>query len=87
MRCPHCHVEILRKKALVIEHNGEKISLRELSRMSGIAYSTLQNRYDRGWRGEELLGEVDKRKSSTKVKPQRSETSDLMRHFLSGSAS
>lgn len=89
MRCPHCHRDILKKKALVVEHNGETISLRELSRVSGIAYSTLQGRYDRGYRGERLLGPVDVRRSGNKAKPKpqpppRSDISGLMRQFLSG---
>lgn len=84
MRCPHCNRDILKKKALVVEHNGETISLRELARVSGIAYSTLQGRYDRGYRGEKLLGPIDVRRSSAKSKRPRSEVSGLMRQFLSG---
>jgi hypothetical protein len=91
MRCPHCNREIFKKKALIVEHNGEMISLRELSRVCGIAYSTLQGRYDRGYRGKKLLGPVDVRRSSNRAKkkeqtqpPPRSEVSGLMRQFMSG---
>lgn len=89
MRCPHCNRDILKKKALVVEHNGETISLRELARLSGIAYSTLQGRYDRGDRGKKLLGPIDERRSSSRAKPKeqtqpspRSEVSGLMRQFM-----
>lgn len=74
----------------MVEHNGETISLRELARMSGIAYSTLQGRYDRGDRGAKLLGPIDMRRSGNRSKPKehtpplRSEVSGLMRQFMSG---
>ena len=74
-----------------MEHNGETISLRELARLSGIAYSTLQGRYDRGDRGAKLLGPIDLRRSGNRAKPKeqtqpspRSGVSGLMRQFMSG---
>jgi len=90
VRCPHCHQEIFREKSHVIRHDGETISLRELSRRSGIAYSTLQNRYDKGLRGVKLVGPIDMRRSTTKSKSKtkqerpRSEISGLVRQFLLG---
>lgn len=89
MKCPHCHCEILKQKTLVVEYKGEKISLRELSRLSGFAYSTLQNRYDKGLRGEQLVAAIDMRrtrKTWKRNKPEqpRSEISGLMRQFMSG---
>lgn len=86
MRCPHCHRDIIKRKALVVEHHGEAVSLRELSRMTGIAYSTLQGRYDRGHRGEQLLGAVDFRRSRNRPKLSRGRnvSSLMMNKFLLG---
>lgn len=92
MKCPHCHLEILRQTSIVIEYKGEKISLRELSRRCGIAYSTLRDRYENGHRGEQLTGAIDMRRTSKKVKRERqqlppiSEVSGLLNQFMSGGA-
>lgn len=40
-----------------VEYKGEKHSIYEWSRISGISYQTLCTRYDRGDRGEELFRE------------------------------
>lgn len=86
MKCPHCQHEIFRQTSIVIEHNGEKISLRELSRRTGMAYTTLQNRYGRGLRGEKLLGAIDMRRTRNKPKAPRSDISKLINQFISGVA-
>lgn len=88
MRVSH---KVFRQK-VVIEHNGERISLKGLSRLSGIAYSTLQGRYEKGLRGEQLLGPRDplripkrgKRVLIEEPEPPRSEISGLLRQFLVG---
>ena len=41
-----------------IEYNGEEMTLAEAAEKSGIAYPTLQGRYRRGKRGDELLKTV-----------------------------
>lgn len=63
MKCPACNHHFHYRQSIVIEHQGEPLSLRELSSISGIAYSTLQNRYRRGDRGDELLRPVDSKYS------------------------
>lgn len=86
MKCPHCSKTILKSDAIPIEHNGDTISLRDLSRATGIAYTTLQNRYDRGLRGEELLEPKGPRSTSSPPKDPPSDVSTMMRRFLLGGA-
>lgn len=86
MRCPHCNKPII-KTAISVEYNGEMMSLRDLSRATGIAYTTLQNRYDGGLRGQELIGPRGARRSGERPKDPPTDTSALMRQFLSGRAS
>lgn len=46
------------RKNIVVEINKEKHTLAEWSRISGIKYLTLYQRYLRGWNGEDLLKKV-----------------------------
>jgi DNA-binding Xre family transcriptional regulator len=41
--------------SIVIEYNGKKISLKELSEKTGIKYQTLIGRYHKGRRGKDLV--------------------------------
>lgn len=59
MKCPNCHHHFHYRQAIVVEHNGEPMSLRELSKVTGIAYSTLQNRYRAGDRDADLVRPAD----------------------------
>lgn len=82
------------RQRVVIERNGKRISLKGLSRLSGIAYSTLRDRYEKGFRGDQLLAATDplrtpKRERRGKVEqPEqpRSAISGLLRQFLVGMA-
>lgn len=84
-RCPHCKKLILRSTSIAVEHNGERVTLRELSRLTGVAYTTLQNRYHRGLRGDELLS-LPWKCPPEKVESVRSDISGLMNAFLTGGA-
>jgi hypothetical protein len=83
MRCPHCDKTILKSDAIPIEHNGETISLRDLSKATGIAYTTLQNRYEGGLRGKDLIGPKGARRLGNRPKDPPSDVSSLMREFIS----
>lgn len=69
MKCPACNHHFHYRQAVIVEHGGEPKSLRELSTATGIPYSTLQNRYRRGDRGEDLWREVDKKYSYARQRP------------------
>ena len=47
-----------RRNSILIEYNGNKYNITELSRITGINRSTLNNRYWRGDRGDRLVREV-----------------------------
>lgn len=63
MKCPNCKHDFHHKHAVVVDHGGVPMSLLELSKLTGIAYSTLQNRYRRGNRGDQLTRTVDEKYS------------------------
>ena len=42
------------KKEILVDYEGEKINLKELSSRTGICYTTLHRRYRNGDRGKEL---------------------------------
>jgi hypothetical protein len=63
MKCPNCSHHFHYRQAVVVEHQGTPMSLREVSTATGIAYSTLQNRYRRGDRGEQLVRPADEKYS------------------------
>ena len=44
-----------RRNSIIIEHNGERHSITEWAKITGINRSTLNNRYCRGDRGEKLF--------------------------------
>jgi hypothetical protein len=44
-----------KRPAMKIEINGEARSLREWSQVTGIKYGTLQARYGKGYRGQDLI--------------------------------
>jgi len=66
MKCPACNHHFQTKKVVAVEHNGEPVSLLELSKLTGIAYSTLINRYRRGNRGAELVRSVEAKYAHTR---------------------
>jgi hypothetical protein len=86
MKCPHCKKTILKSDAIPIEHNGDTISLRDLSKATGIAYTTLQNRYEGGLRGKDLIASRGARRSGVRLKEPSTEAETMMRRFLSGGA-
>ena len=47
-----------RRNSILIEYNGDRYNITELSRITGINRSTLNNRYWRGDRGDRLVREV-----------------------------
>lgn len=47
-----------RRNSVLIEYNGDRYNITELSRITGINRSTLNNRYWRGDRGDRLVREV-----------------------------
>jgi hypothetical protein len=59
MKCPHCGEVYPNGRAIVIEHAGKTVSLRDLANMAGIAYQTLRHRWRRGDRGPELIRPAD----------------------------
>lgn len=63
MKCPNCQHTFHYRQAVKVEHNGDELNLVELSKLTGIAYSTLQNRYRRGDRGEQLTRPADEKYS------------------------
>lgn len=79
MKCPHCgkHSQITRR-AVVVEHNGEPMSLRELAQAVGLPASTVIHRYARGWRGEKLIEPADQKYTA------RDQSSHLAGHILPG---
>jgi uncharacterized OB-fold protein len=63
MKCPNCSHVFHYRQAVRVEHNGDEVNLVELAKLTGIAYSTLQNRYRRGDRGEKLVRPADEKYS------------------------
>jgi transposase-like protein len=63
MKCPSCKHVFHYRQAKTVEHNGEVLSLRELSTATNIPYSTLQNRYRRGDRGADLSRPIEEKYS------------------------
>lgn len=61
VKCPHCGKRYANNKTVIVEHNGEPMSLRELAQTVGLAPSTLVHRYARGKRGAELIEPADER--------------------------
>lgn len=55
MKCPHCSKHYASNRAVVVEYNGESMSLRELAFAVGLPPSTLIQRYARGKRDAELI--------------------------------
>lgn len=47
-----------RRNSILIDYNGDRYNITELSRITGINRSTLKNRYWRGDRGDRLVREV-----------------------------
>lgn len=47
-----------RRSNVVVEYQGESLSLKAAAEKSGIKYMTLFQRYHRGWRGEKLFQPV-----------------------------
>ena len=41
---------------IMVEHEGKRVSLRKLSKVTGLNYRTLRSRYRDGKRGAELTG-------------------------------
>jgi len=44
-----------------VEHKGQQVSLTELSKLTGISYTTLHKRYKAGIRGGALVDKHDRR--------------------------
>ena len=53
-----------RRNNIYIEYNNETITLKELSRQTGINYQTLLRRYNKGDRNEKLIRSISKTKST-----------------------
>ena len=54
-----------RRNSIIISHNGEEHNITEWAQITGINRSTLNNRYARGARGDELFAEVKDNKGAT----------------------
>ena len=52
---------------IFVEYDGRKVSLQELSKITGIAYSTLHKRYNDGHQGKELY-KLERNKISVNYK-------------------
>lgn len=63
MKCPHCQKHIASNRAVVVEHNGEPMSLRALALENGLPPATVVHRYQRGDRGDRLIRPADTRYS------------------------
>lgn len=48
-----------RRNNIIVEYEGEKITLMKLSEITNISYGCLTSRYKRGYRGEELIKQVE----------------------------
>jgi transcription initiation factor TFIIIB Brf1 subunit/transcription initiation factor TFIIB len=59
VQCPKCNHRFHGLQAIIVEIDGEPRSLREVARMTGVAYSTVRNRYLAGDRGKFLTRKPD----------------------------
>lgn len=57
-----------RRNSIIIEHNGERHNITEWAKITGIKRGTLNTRYWRGDRGDDLFRDKDNRKGNTWVK-------------------
>lgn len=79
MKCPSCNHQFNYRQAKEVTHQGETLSLVELSKITGIPYSTLQNRYRRGDRDAELARPVDSKYSYPRKRVDPWESGELGR--------
>ena len=55
-----------RRNSVILTYNGEAYTLRQWSEKLGICYGTLQWRYQKGWKVEEILSQENHK---TNIKP------------------